>query len=78
MWTRADVFELFSNNVGPFSSYEADLVKPLTCFFRFLHHFRWFLHLADASEERANICYNKRKRPLLASAQRSLVNRETE
>jgi hypothetical protein len=38
------------------SSYEADVVKPLTCFFRFLHHFRWFLHLADASEERANIC----------------------
>jgi hypothetical protein len=23
-------------------SYEADVVKPLTCFFRFLHHFRWF------------------------------------
>ena len=27
-------------------SYEADVVKPLTCFLRFLHHFRWFLHLA--------------------------------
>jgi len=57
-------------------SYEADVVKPLTCFFRFLHHFRWFcVWQMRARNERTAA---KRKRPLPASAQRSLVNRETE
>jgi len=38
------------------NSYEADGVKPLTCYFGFLHCFRWVLRLSDASEERANSC----------------------
>ena len=50
--TRASILSALCGLSGPskrresrFShshSYEADVVKPLTCFFRFLHHFRWF------------------------------------